>query len=221
MIYSPFGLLFLLLLLVLALLVFVVEVRVLAYAYRKIGIRPRYVFAVLLLSLLGSHVNIPLYRVPVARVVPPRAVSAYGWTYVVPPTVERDVTVVAINVGGALLPVLLSLYLLIRTRMYGRMLVGTVIVAAIVHPMARVVPGVGIALPIFVPPLIAAGVALVLSRRRAPPLAYVAGCMGTLIGADLLNLGEVARLGAPVVSIGGAGTFDGIFLTGIIAGLLA
>ena len=221
MIYSPFGLLFLLLLLVLALLVFVVEVRVLAYAYRKIGIRPRYVFAVLLLSLLGSHVNIPLYRVPVARVVPPRAVSAFGWTYVVPPTVERDVTVVAINVGGALLPVLLSLYLLIRTRMYGRMLVGTVIVAAIVHPMARVVPGVGIALPIFVPPLIAAGVALVLSRRRAPPLAYVAGCMGTLIGADLLNLGEVARLGAPVVSIGGAGTFDGIFLTGIIAGLLA
>jgi uncharacterized membrane protein len=139
----------------------------------------------------------------------------------VPPTVERDVTVVAINVGGALLPVLLSLYLLIRTRMYGRMLVGAVIVAAIVHPMARVVPGVGIALPIFVPPLIAAGVALVLSRRRAPPLAYVAGCMGTLIGADLLNLGEVARLGAPVVSIGGAGTFDGIFLTGIIAGLLA
>ena len=221
MIYSPFGGIFLLLLLVLVVLVFVVELRILAYAYRKIGIRPRYVFAVLLLSLLGSHVNIPLYRVPVARVVPPRAVSAYGWTYVVPPTVERDVTVVAINVGGALLPLLLSLYLLIRTRMYGRMLVGTVIVAAIVHPMARVVPGVGIALPIFVPPLIAAGVALVLSRRRAPPLAYVAGCMGTLIGADLLNLGEVARLGAPVVSIGGAGTFDGIFLTGIIAGLLA
>jgi uncharacterized membrane protein len=221
MIYSPFGGIFLLLLLVLVVLVFVVELRILAYAYRKIGIRPRYVFAVLLLSLLGSHVNIPLYRVPVARVVPPRAVSAFGWTYVVPPTVERDVTVVAINVGGALLPVLLSLYLLIRTRMYGRMLVGAVIVAAIVHPMARVVPGVGIALPIFVPPLIAAGVALVLSRRRAPPLAYVAGCMGTLIGADLLNLGEVARLGAPVVSIGGAGTFDGIFLTGIIAGLLA
>ena len=221
MIYSPFGGIFLLLLLVLVVLVFVVELRILAYAYRKIGIRPRYVFAVLLLSLLGSHVNIPLYRVPVARVVPPHAVSAFGWTYVVPPTVERDVTVVAINVGGALLPVLLSFYLLIRTRMYGRMLVGTVIVAAIVHPMAQVVPGVGITLPILVPPLVATGVALVLSLRRAPPLAYVAGCMGTLIGADLLNLGEVARLGAPVVSIGGAGTFDGIFLTGIIAGLLA
>jgi uncharacterized membrane protein len=71
------------------------------------------------------------------------------------------------------------------------------------------------------PPLIAAGVALLLAFRRAPPVAYVSGSMGTLIGADVLNLSQVARLGAPVVSIGGAGTFDGVFLTGIIAGLLA
>ena len=72
-----------------------------------------------------------------------------------------------------------------------------------------------------VPLIVAAGVALLLAFRRAPPVAYVAGSMGTLIGADLLNLGQIARLGAPVVSIGGAGTFDGVFLTGILAGLLA
>jgi uncharacterized membrane protein len=72
-----------------------------------------------------------------------------------------------------------------------------------------------------VPPIVAAGVALLLAFRRAPPVAYVAGSMGTLIGADLLNLGQITRLGAPVVSIGGAGTFDGVFLTGILAGLLA
>jgi uncharacterized membrane protein len=72
-----------------------------------------------------------------------------------------------------------------------------------------------------VPPIFAAGVALLLAFRRAPPVAYVAGSMGTLIGADLLNLGQIGRLGAPVVSIGGAGTFDGVFLTGILAGLLA
>jgi len=41
-----------------------------------------------------------------------------------------------------------------------------------------------------------------------------------MIGADLWNLGRVAELGAPLVSIGGAGTFDGVFLTGIIAGLI-
>jgi len=53
------------------------------------------------------------------------------------------------------------------------------------------------------------------------PVAYVAGCLGSLIGADLMNLGEVAGLGTSMVSIGGAGTFDAIFLTGILAGLLA
>ncbi|HTW95115.1 MAG TPA: DUF1614 domain-containing protein, partial [Tepidisphaeraceae bacterium] len=66
----------------------------------------------------------------------------------------------------------------------------------------------------------AAGAAMMISLRRAPPLAYIAGTMGTLIGADLLNLGHIYGLGARVASIGGAGTFDGVFLTGIIAVLL-
>ena len=52
-------------------------------------------------------------------------------------------------------------------------------------------------------------------------VAYVAGTLGTLTGADVLNLPRVRSLGAPVVSIGGAGTFDGVFLTGLAAVLLA
>jgi len=48
-------------------------------------------------------------------------------------------------------------------------------------------------------------------------IAYVAGTIGTLLGADILNLDKVSRLGAPLVSIGGAGTFDGVYLTGLIA----
>jgi uncharacterized membrane protein len=194
----------LLLLVLLALLVLLVEVRVLTYAYRKIGVHPRYAFAVMLLSLVGSAVDLPLFAL-----VPASSAQAAA------------PTVVALNVGGALIPVLVSLYLVLRTKMYMRMAVGTVIVAAVVHRLAELVPGVGIAVPMIAPPLIAAGVALLLSFRRAPPIAYVAGSMGTLIGADLLNLGQIARLGAPVVSIGGAGTFDGVFLTGILAGLLA
>jgi uncharacterized membrane protein len=62
---------------------------------------------------------------------------------------------------------------------------------------------------------------MILSRDYAAPLAYVAGCMGTLLGADLLNLDKLTNLGASVASIGGAGTFDGVFLTGILAVLLA
>ena len=192
------------LLALLALLILLVEVRVLTYAYRKVGVHPRYAFAVMLLSLLGSQVNIPLFTISTHSFTP-----AHG------------PTVVALNVGGALIPILVSLYLLARTRMYGRMLIGVAVVTAVVHGLAQVVPGVGIAVPMIVPPLVAAGVALLLAFRRAPPLAYVSGSMGTLLGADLLNLEQVARLGAPVVSIGGAGTFDGVFLTGILAGLLA
>jgi len=66
----------------------------------------------------------------------------------------------------------------------------------------------------------AAAVGLLLSRAYAAPLSYISGSLGTLLGADILNLWRVRDLGAPVVSIGGAGTFDGIFLTGIISVLL-
>jgi len=216
-----FPLLLLLFVILLGLFIFFVEIRVLSYAYRKIGVRPRYVFAVMILTLIGSHVNIPLYSVPVARLVPPHAISIYGRHYIVPGTIEPGASVVAINVGGALIPILVSLYLLVRTGMVVRMLIGTAIVAFIVHQLAEVVPGVGIAVPMLVPPLAAAAVALLLAFRRAPPVAYVSGSMGALIGADILNLGKIADLGAPMVAIGGAGTFDGVFLTGIIAGLIA
>ncbi len=222
MIYAPFTVLLLLLLLfVLGVFIVLVEMRVLAYAYRKVGVRPRYAFAVMLLSLVGSHVNIPLYSLPVARILHPHVPTAFGRMFIVPEGVEPGATVVALNVGGALIPILVSIYLVGRTRLYWRMLVGVAIVAAVVHNLAQIVPGVGIAVPMVAPPLLAAAVGLLLAFRTAPPVAYVSGSMGTLIGADLLNLGKLAELGAPIVSIGGAGTFDGVFLTGIIAGLLA
>jgi uncharacterized membrane protein len=74
---------------------------------------------------------------------------------------------------------------------------------------------------VFVPPLSAAAVALILARREAPAIAYIGGSIGCLVGADLLNLDKVQGLGAPIASIGGAGTFDGIFLTVVLAVLLA
>jgi uncharacterized membrane protein len=83
------------------------------------------------------------------------------------------------------------------------------------------VPGIGIALPILIPSIAAGVVALLLARRQAAPLAYVSGSLGTLVGTDLLNLDKLQGLGAPVASIGGAGTFDGIFLVGILAVLIA
>jgi len=135
--------------------------------------------------------------------------------------VEWPGTIIAVNVGGAVIPGLLSLYLLARNRLWGLGLIAIAGVTVVCHILAEPVPGLGIALPVFVPPASAAIVALLLSRRYAAPLAYIGGSLGTLIGADFLNLGKVQGLGAPVASIGGAGTFDGIFLTGILAVLLA
>ena len=141
--------------------------------------------------------------------------------YIVPRVVEWPGTVIAVNVGGAIIPTLLSIYLLYVNNAWVRGLIATAIVAAVMHILATPVPGVGIAVPMFVPPIATAVVAVLLAREHAAALAYISGSLGTLIGADLLNLGAVPGLGAPVASIGGAGTFDGIFLTGIVAVLLA
>ncbi len=198
-----------------------IEVGAIQYAYEKIGINRRYLFALLVLSLLGSYVNIPVAQLPAEQVLSHGEIPFFGMRYVIPRVDEWPRTVIAINLGGAIIPTLLSVYLLLKNGIDGRSALAVLLVTAVVYWMARPVPGVGIAVPIFVPPLVAAAAALLLAQQSAPALAYVAGTMGTLVGADLLNLGRLQDLGAPIVSIGGAGTFDGIFLTGIIAVLLA
>jgi hypothetical protein len=82
--------------------------------------------------------------------------------------------------------------------------------------LAQPVPGIGIAIPSLVPPIIAAIASFLVAHRSVAAVAYASGSLGTLIGADLLNLGKIQG-GAPIVSIGGAGTFDGVFLMGILA----
>lgn len=194
-----------------------VAIRILSFMAASMGIGPRSMLAMLLLSLLGSYVNIPVAYLPEREVSSAAEVTYFGIRYVIPVIREWPATVLAINVGGAVIPILLSLYLIEKNRLYGLSLAGVSIVAAVCHYLAQPIPGLGIAEPVFVPPLVTAVVALGLSRRHAAPLAYISGSLGTLIGADLLNLGKVQGLGAPVASIGGAGTFDGIFVTGLLA----
>jgi uncharacterized membrane protein len=212
---------FLALVLFFVFLVVLVELRVLQYTYEAIGVDRRYVFLLLLLSLLGSSINIPVAQLPPEQMVTPHIVDFFGMRYVVPAVTNFPGTVVAVNLGGALIPAIVSVYLILKNRNYLECLLSVAIVTWVVHAMAHPVPGVGIAVPIFIPPLATAAVALVVSRRYAAPVAYVAGSLGTLIGADLLNIGRIQGLGAPVASIGGAGKFDGIFLTGLIAVYLA
>ena len=202
------------------LVVVLIQINVLRYAYTRLGVSSGTALLLLLASLIGSYVNIPVYEFQDREVLSWHEVSYYGVQYLVP-VVGQPGTVIALNVGGAVIPTLLSLYLLFKNNLWIRGIITTAVVAAIVYMLAEPVSGVGIAVPIFVPPVVTAIVAVLIARQHAAALAYVGGSLGTLIGADLLNLGVVRGLGAPVASIGGAGTFDGIFLTGILAVLLA
>jgi uncharacterized membrane protein len=198
-----------------------IQLGLLRYAYERIGLGPSGAMLALIGSLLGSYVNIPVAQLPEESVRTREAIDFFGSRYELPIEADWPGTIIAVNIGGAVIPAALSIYLLSRNRLWGLGLLATAIVAAVVHLLARPVEGVGIAVPIFAPPLVTAAVAIVISREYAAPLAYVSGSLGTLIGADLLNFGRLQGIGAPVLSIGGAGVFDGIFLTGVIAVLLS
>ena len=190
-------------------------------AYVSLGVSSGTAMWLLFASLVGSVFNIPIAELPPERIAPDQIVEFFGMRYPVPLVSHMPGTVIAVNVGGAVIPTLMSLYLLAKRELWTKGLLATAIVAVILHWLADPVPGLGIAVPVFVPVVTTAAVAVLLSRTDAAPLAYIAGSLGTLIGADLTNLDKVRGLGAPVASIGGAGTFDGIFLTGILAVLIA
>lgn len=191
----------------LAALLGVLEVGALDYAYDHLGVPHRYFFTVLFAAWFGSMINLPLFTLP-----PPETAEAGE---------EPKPTVVAINVGGAIVPSMLSLWVIAQQADPTPVLVSIAIVAGVTYLIATPVKGLGIAMPMLIPPLTAAGAALVLAPHAPAAAAYAGGTLGALIGADLLNLPRIRSLGAPLVSIGGAGTFDGVFLTGLIAVLLA
>jgi uncharacterized membrane protein len=206
---------------VLAVLWVLLEIGALGYAYTRLGLHPRAALLVLLVSLIGSYVNIPIAELPGRQVASGQLVDYFGIQYVVPVVVSWPGTILAVNVGGAVIPTVVSVLLLFRYKLWLQAPLAIICVAAVSHLLAHPIYGLGIAVPIFVPSLATAVTAILLSRRHAPALAYIGGSCGTLVGADLLNLGKLQGMGAPVASIGGAGTFDGIFLTGILAVLIA
>ena len=230
MFFAPFVFLYTIIFFVALAVIFgLLELGAINYAFNALGLPPHAAFWALIVSLFGSYINIPISRIDGGnRGEPssPDVVSYYGMRYRIP---ERPMTggstVVAVNVGGAIVPLCICAWILAaHPAVFLQTALGTAIVTFVVHRAARPIAGVGIATPMFIPPIAAALMGMLLGGgvpHHADAIAYVSGVLGTLIGADLLNLGRLSELGAPVASIGGAGTFDGIFLTGIVAVLLA
>lgn len=223
MFFPPFLIFFLFVFLFLLLLAFgMVQFGLFSWAFSRIGIPPEYLFSLLFLCIVGSMVNIPLRRIRIEDDLDEwNVISFFGMRFRPPRFTRPNEIVLAVNVGGAIIPALLSFYLLVNTPHPVRMLIALGAVTFVVYKIARPVQGVGIAIPMFIPPIVAAVGAMVFNYEWAAPTAYVSGTLGTLIGADILHLDKLKRLRAPVASIGGAGTFDGIFLTGILAVLLS
>ena len=143
--YFPIGLPFLVAIWFLfALLVALIQIGILEYAFESMGVSRRYMFSLLVLCLLGSYINIPVAQLPAHHVRSGEVVDFFGIQYVVPVVVNAPGTIVAVNLGGAVIPCLLSLYLIFKHGLYFRALVAVAIVTVVVHLMAHPVEGVGI-----------------------------------------------------------------------------
>ncbi|MGZ4959468.1 MAG: DUF1614 domain-containing protein [Methylomonas sp.] len=212
----------LLFLLVSLVLVAMIQVHFFEIAFAKLGLTPEATLMVLIGTLIGSGINLPLFKIKTQEtghlVVGPGRKPV--WELFVP--AREGWTVIAINVGGCVIPVGLCIYF-ISLRLIDplTLAMSLLTIAALSYKLSRPIPGIGIGMPLFIAPLAAAMMALILDPTHAAQLAYVSGVLGVLIGADVLRIRQVGSLGVPMASIGGAGTFDGIFLTGIIASILA
>ena len=210
MIFAPLGCFAaLLLFLSIPLILVLLFLNLLSFSFGELGLSPDTALVLILLMLIGSLINIPLTR---QRVVQTRPTSFRGMFGPQP----SHYTGVAVNVGGAIIPLCLSLYLGSIMPSLWQVLVATGVMALVTRATSRIIPGRGVVVPMFIPPILSALLAIFLAREFAAPVAYVAGTMGVLIGADLLNLHRIRRFQG-TISIGGAGLFDGIFLVGIVA----
>ncbi|MGD8840160.1 MAG: DUF1614 domain-containing protein [Gammaproteobacteria bacterium] len=211
---------FALLLFILAMAASFLYLGVFALALEKLGLSSHTAMLLFTTMLLGSGINLPLFRIdaqapaddepsPFAGLLPGRTMPFTGKT------------IIAVNLGGALIPAAFSIYLAASNRLsLVTLAFAIVIVASICYLASRPIRGIGIGMPIFVAPLASALTAILLDPSASAPLAYVCGTLGVLVGADLMHMKDFRKLGVPVASIGGAGTFDGIFLAGVIAVLL-
>ena len=225
MVYLPISrFLFVLLLLLLPLLWFNLALAIVQEAVAKLGIPLEMAGWLLTAVIIGSMINIPLYQME-SRVEITDDFAAFWMRefWGIPLDRLYGTTVIALNVGGGLIPLLLALYQFTQVQPLAILAV-TAIVTIVSYYASHVVPGIGIQMnPLLAPFTAALSAMLVVGDFPAavPPVAFAGGVLGTIVGADLLHLREIQVRSVGVLSIGGAGVFDGIALCGLLALLLS
>ncbi len=199
-----------------------VQINLFEIAFTKLGLTPETTLLLVLGTLIGSGINLPLFELRTKQsghlvLSPERKLI---WELFQP--AKEGKTLVAVNVGGCIIPVGLCIYFISLHLIEPiSLLISLSVITLLSYRSSRVIPNVGVGMPLLIAPLFSAMLALILDPEHPAQLAYVSGVLGVLIGADVLRINDIGGLNAPIASIGGAGTFDGIFLTGIIAALLA
>lgn len=192
-----------------------------------LGLSPRVALLFVIGIFLGGLINVPVWRRSGPSVIEYRPRMMFGLERLAPRLVHAETQqLIALNVGGCILPTLLVAYELLRLLGSGAtvVLLAAVVIAiniAVCYRIARPVRGIGILLPALVPGCLAALLAHLLVREQAPSVAFCAGVLGPLVGADVLHLREFTRRTVGMLSVGGAGTFDGIVISGFLALLLS
>jgi len=205
-----------------ALLFVFIQIGVVTVAFDKLGLSHGSAMLLLVTSLLGSSINLPLFKVDATREPDPQWQQRMRWMAALHRSLDPNKVLIAMNVGGGLIPVGFSIYLLNHNPLsMGIVAAAIAIQSAICYAFSRPIPGLGVGMPILIAPIAAAVIAVTLAPENSAALAYICGTLGVLIGADVLRLKDVRGLGSPLASIGGAGTFDGVFITGLVAVLLA
>jgi len=202
-------------------------------ALSRLGLSPELALIALVGIFFGGAINIPLKRMEREEELVYDPFSIFGLDRIIPwewtsffRRRSRTYMVLAVNVGGCLIPVVSVIYEIFRVAFRGFyeifiLVAVTSVNIAVCYRLARPIANVGIAMPPLIPPLVAVIPSILFVPSFAPPIAFTAGVLGPLIGADIFHLNDIKSLQTGVVSIGGAGTFDGIVLSGMIAALLA
>ena len=200
----------------------ILQVDLFQIAFAKLGLTPQESLFLLIGSLLGSGINLPLFQLsnPEQGFLVKSSIQKVIWG-LVPPRLSNKI-IIAVNVGGCLIPVGLSFYFISLQLIDPiKVILSVAAITLLSFKSSQLIPGFGVGMPIFLAPLSAALLAIIIDPEHAAQLAYMSGVLGVLIGADILRIKNIAKLGTSIAVIGGAGTFDGIFLTGLIAALLA
>ncbi len=176
------------------------------------------------LSLFSSPFNLVLTEVKKEAIaIEEDVVFFFGFPIFIPRISRQNMnTLIAVNLGGALIPLGVSLFLMYELQAYIVYFIINIIVVIIVSKLfSRVIRGVGVIMHPIIPSIFSVISSYVLFYKLhilIPLSAYIGSVLGTLIGADLLNLRRIINEARPqVISIGGMGTFDGIFVSGIIS----